>query len=185
MLMISTRECRVCHTEKPITEFGSRGGKFPHLRRHECKACRAADTRARAAVKRWKRDDDAIYDFSRRVRDERSDRRVEQLCDRMLAKYGGAEQFLAVWFEHVNRLMTVAPTSARACAAYSATLRLMQWLADREAKEPPPKPVSREELERRRRKLLKQLADEISTRNPDVLAARLRGFGWTCIPPAD
>jgi hypothetical protein len=37
--MTETRVCRVCNTEKPITEFVKNGNYY----RHDCKACRAAE----------------------------------------------------------------------------------------------------------------------------------------------
>ena len=53
--MTETRTCRVCGTEKPITEFVKNG----NYHRHECKACRAVykaahpdRDRARAAARR-------------------------------------------------------------------------------------------------------------------------------------
>ncbi len=123
--MLTTRICRTCFRDLPLSEFRRRR-KNEEALSTDCRKCHNQKERVRVQGKRTKARHKAVVDAMHTIRRNASDQKVKAVCERMIAGFGSVENFVDAWQECLA--VDFARKRARSFCHLEAILRLVQWV---------------------------------------------------------
>jgi len=166
------RFCEQCCEFRPLTEFRRRS-RAGTGRMHQCRQCHNQSERMRREKRRAKRERSSVATWLTRIKNERSNARLEFLIGAMLHQFGGMENYVAAYADYHRHAMQQGEF-----AAYRCLQSLFRLLELREAKEPDPYDMTDEELEH----YLAEQTKAAIRLQPELAVAAAKELGWSVIP---